>query len=178
LPASLQKNIFATVNKIDMGNADAAALGTFVKARLPFITDERMFKVSALTGAGTEALLAAIFAAAPLGHAWYPAECYTDQEPVFRISEIIRESASRLLSDELPHAIFVDVTDSRFHGENNGKLDINADILVERDSQKGIVVGRGGAMIKAIRIAAEKELRDIFDWKIKLELRAKVGRRR
>jgi GTP-binding protein Era len=126
---------------------------------------------------------------APEGGAFYDAEYYTDQEVDFRIAEIIREKAINRLHQELPHVIRVEVSDAQFdanargeaQGEAQGavreKLWVRAFIIVERESQKGIVVGKGGAMIRAIRLAALKELDRIFDWKIELDLRVKSDNR-
>jgi GTP-binding protein Era len=79
------------------------------------------------------------------------------------------------LKDELPHAIYVEIEDTELR-ENNTRLWVRAFIIVERESQKGIVVGKGGEQIKAIRQAAQKDMNRIFDWKIELDLRVKTGK--
>jgi GTP-binding protein Era len=106
------------------------------------------------------------------GPAWYPEEYYTDQEPVFRIAEIIREKVIAHTREELPHAIFIDYSDSRTLAD--GSLEASYDIVVERDSQKGIVIGKGGSMIKMIREEAEADLREIFEYEVKLRLQVRV----
>ena len=81
--------------------------------------------------------------------------------------------------EELPHALRVEIADAQFTEASTPgkeKLWVRAFIIVERESQKGIVVGKGGTVIKAIRLAALKELQKIFDWKIELDLRVKTGR--
>ena len=129
--------------------------------------------VSATTGDGISALTDALFEAAPEGPAMYPEEFYTDQEPSFRIAEIVREHAMLRTKQELPHALYVDVSD--IAADPSGRsLDAHATIYVERESQKGIVVGRGAQMIKEIRIASEKDLSDIFERRVKLDVRVKV----
>jgi GTP-binding protein Era len=93
----------------------------------------------------------------------------------FRIEEIIREKAITRLRQELPHSIYAEVADAEFREEGT-KLWVRAFLVVERESQKGMVVGKGGAMIRDIRLAALKELKDIFDWKIELDLRVKTAK--
>jgi GTP-binding protein Era len=75
----------------------------------------------------------------------------------------------------LPHSIYVEVEDTELRDEGT-RLWVRAFIIVERESQKGIVIGKGGDMIKAIRLAAQKDLNSIFDWKVELDLRVKVGK--
>jgi GTP-binding protein Era len=115
----------------------------------------------------------ALFEMAPAGAPMYPEDNYTDQEISFRIAEIIREKAMNRLREELPHSIYVDVADIELH---EGLLWVRAFIITERESQKGMIVGKGGEMIKAIRLSALKEMKQIFDWKIDLDLRVKTGK--
>jgi GTPase len=139
---------------------------------------QRCCAISARTGEGVDSLLKALYAMAPEGEAFYDSEYYTDQEVDFRIAEIIREKAINRLRDEIPHALRVEIADTRFdaNAENSqGSLWVRAFIIVERESQKGIVVGKGGLMVRAIRLAALKELDRIFDWKIELDLRVKAN---
>jgi len=167
----------AAINKIDDKNADPARAREFISQYLPG-QESRCREVSAKTGEGLEPLLEALYAMAPEGGAFYGAEYYTDQEVDFRIAEIIREKAINRLRDEIPHALRVEIADTKFDGEaegGRGKLWARAFIIVERESQKGIVVGKGGLMIRAIRLAALKELDRIFDWKIELDIRVKKG---
>jgi GTP-binding protein Era len=169
----------AAINKIDDKNADPGRAGEFISQYFPGPL-HRCCAVSAKTGEGVEALLDALYAMAPEGGAFYDAQYYTDQEVDFRIAEIIREKAINRLRQELPHALRVEVSDAQFEANAGGdaagrkKLWVRAFIIVERESQKGIVVGKGGAMIRAIRLAALKELDRIFDWKIKLDIRVKA----
>ncbi|GAB6391896.1 MAG: GTPase Era [Treponematales bacterium] len=168
----------AAVNKMDAPGADFARAAAFLEAKLPAVSPECRFQVSALRREGGEALVEALFRAAPAGEPFYPAECYTDQEIPFRVAEIIREKAMLRLREELPHAIYVETADTELRGDAGGgqTLWVRAFIITERESQKGMVVGKGGAMIKAIRLAALKELKSIFDWKIELDLRVKSSK--
>jgi GTP-binding protein Era len=170
-----QQRTFVAVNKIDLREADCARSYQFLAETLPQIGKDRCFEISAQKNEGIEALLAALYEHSEEGEPFYDAEYYTDQEVNFRITEIIREQAINRLRQELPHALYVEVADAEFTKENE-KLFVRAFIIVERESQKGIVVGKGGSMIKEIRLAALKELHAIFDWKIDLDLRVKTGK--
>jgi GTPase len=173
LLAPLSEKTVIAVNKMDAQGADFNRAKEFLSLRLPSVASERIFPVSAETGTGLDDLLRALFALAPEGQPLYGDEYYTDQETGFRIAEIIREQAINRLRQELPHSLYVDIADMEFKDE---KLWVRAFIIVERESQKGMVVGKGGEMIKSIRLASLKELKEIFDWKIDLDLRVKTGK--
>ncbi len=156
----------------------------FLDERFP---DAPRFEVSAATGNGIEEVTAALFDCAPEGELFYPEEFYTDQDPSFRISETIREQVMRRTTQEVPHAVYVDILDSAFEtirspkgrspqeGPRPQRLAVRAAIYVERESQKGIVVGKGGAMIRDIRKGAEQTLRELFPYPVSLDLRVKVN---
>jgi len=171
----------AAINKSDDSNSDCIRAGNFLSEYFPGLPASSCFTISAKNNEGLEPLLSALFAIAPEGEPFYSEEYYTDQEVDFRISEIIREQAINRLRQELPHTIHVEIADAQFvQGsvpENNKrqKLWVRAFIIVERESQKGIVIGHNGSMIKAIRLSALKEMDKIFDWKIDLDLRVKTG---
>jgi len=173
LLAPLSGKTVIAVNKMDAPGADFNRAKEFLALRLPSVADGRIFAVSAGTGLGLDDLLSALFALAPEGRPFYGDEYYTDQETGFRITEIIREQAINRLRQELPHSLYVDIADMEFKEE---RLWVRAFIIVERESQKGMVVGKGGGMIKAIRLASLKELKKIFDWKIDLDLRVKTNK--
>ncbi|MDR1256235.1 MAG: GTPase Era [Spirochaetaceae bacterium] len=173
-----QKTV-AAVNKIDAAGSNAAPLGDYLKERLPQLPPERIFYISALRNEGIDAMLACLFRLAPEGPSFYGSDCYTDQEPGFRIAEIIREKAMNRLRQELPHSIYVDIADMELRraGKTAGQtLFVRAFIMTERESQKGMIVGRGGSMIREIRLAALRDLKKIFDWNIELDLRVKTSR--
>jgi GTP-binding protein Era len=175
--ASAEKLVIA-VNKMDDQNADYAKILEFLKPYFPNLPENRIFQISALKKEGIEPLLDSLFDMAPYGEPFYPEEYYTDQDVNFRIAEIIREKAINKLRQELPHAIYVEIADAELRdgeGENK-KLWVRAFIITERESQKGMVVGKGGEMIKSIRLAAQKDLNRIFDWKVELDLRVKTSR--
>lgn len=128
--------------------------------------------VSAETGENLPLLLDALFDSLSDGELLYPPEFYTDQTPEFRITEIIREKAINRVRQELPHALYVEISDLEEREKDSWW--IRAFIVAERESQKGILIGRGGEMIKSIRQSAQKELMKIFGRRIHLDLRVKI----
>ena len=134
--------------------------------------------ISAIDGGGVDALIDRLFEIAPEGELMYPAEFYTDQPPEFRISEIIREKAIERVRQEVPHALYVDIADIERNGETDDgseqRLWIRAFLVIERESQKAILIGRKGAMIKEIRVAAQREIQKVFPYHVYLDLRVKV----
>jgi len=109
------------------------------------------FPISARTGEGVDALLSAVLAALPDGPPYYPEDTFTDTPEALRVAELVREQLLRHAREELPHSIACRVTDWEWPV-------ISCEILVERDSQKGIVIGRGGEVLKAVGTAVRKEL--------------------
>jgi GTP-binding protein Era len=167
----------AVINKIDSPVANAALCEQFLQEKFSNLT---IFKISALKKHGLNEVLDCLYQRAPEGPSYYDDDCYTDQDVRFRIAEIIREKCMLYLHEELPHCIYVDIEDVSLQtaeGGNGGnkKLVAMSVIRVERESQKGIVIGNGGAMLKRIRIAALKDLKQIFDWKIQLDIRVKTA---
>ncbi|MCL1992106.1 MAG: GTPase Era [Spirochaetes bacterium] len=171
--AGFSAKTLCAINKTDAAGADVGRTLEFLREKLPGFAEGRGFAVSALKNEGIEELLDALFAQAPDGDAPYGEEYYTDQGVEFRIAEIIREQAINRLRQELPHSLYVEIADAELDGEN---LWVRAFLSVERESQKGIVVGAGGEMIKAIRLGALRELKRVFDWKIELDLRVKTSK--
>lgn len=161
--------VVIAINKIDHPEARPLLVEEFIIPRLP---KSKRLTISALQGTNLDALLDELFLRAPEGPLWYPEDIYTDQEPVFRIGEIIREKAILHTRDELPHAIAVEYQESSKRAD--GVLFARFDILVERDSQKAIVIGRQGSVIKRIREEAEADLKELFDYPIKLQLQVVV----
>jgi GTP-binding protein Era len=174
LAPDFQKNAVAVaVNKIDAAKPDTAL--AFARAKLPLVNEARFFALSAKTGEGVDALLDGLFAMAPEGPAWYPLDVYTDQSVPFRVAEVVRGECFARLRDELPHALTVEVADCELRDEPGGgkRLFVRAFILVEKESQKGMVVGKGGALVKRIREASVRKLKELFDWHLELHLEVK-----
>ena len=143
----------------------------FLKNRFP---SSPVLLTSSKDDDGIDELLIELFRLAPEGELMYDESSYTDQNLEFRISEIIREKTINMLSDELPHTIFVEVSDLEYDEEEK-KVWVRAFINTERDGQKGIIVGKGGENIKKIRQESFKDIRKIFpSSKLELDLRVKA----
>ena len=169
----LQERVVVAVSKTDDKHCDLMRTSSFVKEELPRVPAERTVALSAKTAEGVEEVLAALFDIAEVGPLLYPEDVYTDQAVDFRIAEIVRGEAIARLKDEIPHEIYVKVLDAHMRGSH---LVVKAAVCVERESQKGIVIGKQAAVIKAIREAAAKECRAVFPWKVELELQVRVDK--
>lgn len=163
------------INKIDLKEANAEKAMKFLAKNLGEIPVERIFEMSAEKDIHINEVLKALYELAPVAEHLYPEEYYTDQEVDFRIAEIVREKAMNLLRDELPHAIYVDISDMEWRKDGK-ELWVRAFLVVERESQKGMVIGKGASMIKTIRIESIKEMRKIFDYRVDLDLQVKVNK--
>ena len=168
LLASSGQKVIVAFNKVDNENMDREKLARDLSGSG---LETEPFFISALTGEGVPELLGHLYNMAPEGDISYPEEYYTDQDPEFRIAEIIREKAIHHSRQELPHAIYVEIADAEQRDEF---LWVRAFLCVERESQKGILIGKEGAKIKGIRVEAEKDLADLFPTPVKLDLRVKV----
>jgi GTP-binding protein Era len=157
------------VNKLDVVRgrdevpqlAAAAELGDY----------EEIVPVSAQTGVGVEVLRGLILARIPEGPALYPEETVTDQPLEVRLAEIVREKALAVTREELPHSIAVVIEELEAEG---GLTRVHATLVVERDSQKGIVIGKGGQVLKTIGSRAREEMEPLLGTKVFLDLRVKV----
>ena len=117
-------------------------------------------------------LLTALTDALPVGPQYYPEDQLTDHPEYFVVGELIREKILELTRDEVPHAVAVQV--ERMKDREGGKLQIEAYIIVERDSQKGIIIGRGGQMLKQIGIRARRDIENLLGDKVNLKLWVRV----
>lgn len=162
------------LNKTDDPHAKPVAARAFVQTELAAIPTERVIDISAKEDTGVNDVLRALYELAPEAPHLYPEEFYTDQEVDFRIAEVIREQAINRLKDEIPHALYVQIADMEMKKDN--LLWVRAFICVERESQKGIVIGKGASLIKTIRIESLKALRKIFSYRIDLDLQVKVDK--
>ena len=161
------------INKLDiLTEKDKKEAEESVKAALP---SSPVLFLSAKEDQGVDEVLIELFRLAGEGELLYDESQYTDQDLEFRISEIIREKTISSLTDELPHVIYVDVADLEWNEDTN-TVWIRAFINVERDGQKGFIVGRGGANIKRIGTEARKEIRQIFPGAtVRLDLQVKTA---
>ena len=161
------------INKTDiLSKEEMEESRNFVSSRLPSVP---ILFISAKNDEGVDEVLIELFKNAKGGELLYDENQYTDQDLEFRISEIIREKTISTLSDELPHVIFVDVSDLEWNEETR-TVWIRAFINVERDGQKGFIVGKGGSGIKRIGTEARKEIKTIFPGStVRLDLQVKTA---
>lgn len=129
--------------------------------------------VSAMTGKNKEEVISSIFKYLEEGPQYYDEDTVTDQPERQIVAELIREKALRLLSQEIPHGIAV-VIDAMKEREGGRLVDIDATIVCERDSHKGIIIGKQGAMLKKIGTQARTEMENLLDMKVNLKLWVKV----
>lgn len=139
-------------------------------AEIPGI--EAVIPISALRSDGVDNILDEIKARLPQGPPLYPPDMITDRPERFFASELVRESVLRLTRQEVPHATAVAITSWK---EVGGTFHIDASIYVERKNQKAILIGRGGEMIKTIGTAARKEISEMLDETVHLNLRVEVS---
>ena len=129
-------------------------------------------RVSATTGEGVDALIRKMVELVPEAPAYYPADEVTDRSLRFLAAELVREAAFVELSQEIPYSTAVEVED--FDESVAGLVRIRANLVVERRSQKGMVIGQGGAMIKRIGIRARRSIEGLLESKVHLELWVRV----
>lgn len=163
--------IILVLNKIDLVHPDQLIKQIEVyKDQLNF---SDIVPISALQGNNIDKLLEVIESHLPEGPMYYPADRITDHPEHFIVSELIREKALHLTSQEIPHAIGVEV--EKMKAENEGdKVHVQATIFVERESQKGMVIGKGGKMLKEIGKLARIDIEHLLGSKVYLELWVKV----
>ncbi len=175
LVKKLQAKTVVAINKIDDRQSHPEKVLKFILETLPLIPQEQVLTMSAKNDTGINEILKALYMISPEGQPVYDEETYTDQNLTFRIAEVIRGEAINRLQDEIPHAVYVEVADVEHRSEGK-KLWIRAFLCVERDSQKGIVIGKGASKIKEIRVASIKKLSQIYIQKIDLDLQVKVDK--
>lgn len=162
--------VFLVLNKIDKIHPDQL---------LPIIEDYRslvdfaqVIPISASEGNNVDTLLAELQNYLPVGPQFYPDDQVTDHPEYFIVSELIREKVLELTREEVPHSVAV-VVESMQRNEL-GKVQVHAAIIVERSSQKGIIIGKGGKMLKDIGIRARRDIEVLLGDKIYLDLWVKV----
>jgi GTP-binding protein Era len=162
--------VLLVLNKIDLiKKQELLPLIDWFSKRYNF---QNIVPVSALTAENLDKLRELIAANLKEGPFFYPAEMVTDQPEKFVAAEIIREKVLHLTREEVPHAVAVVIEEMK--ERENGLFYINAVVYVERDSQKGIIIGRGGRMLKEIGQLARQELQAILGNKVYLDLWVKV----
>src|SRR5215469_5511894 len=160
---------FLLLNKVD--RIPKSSLLPLIEKTAKLGAFDEIIPISALKGDGTDSLIQKIIEDLPAGEPHFPVDQYTDQPERFLAAEIVREKAMEQTTQEVPHAVAV-LVDSFEEGEK--LIRVRATIFVEREGQKGILIGRGGSSLKKIGTAARKELESLLGTKIFLELYVKV----
>jgi GTPase len=164
--------VIQVLNKADLTNAES--LITSKKEYEVLYPNVEQFAISAKNGTGVEVLKEILKGRIPEGEALFPSEQVTDYYEREIAADLIRESALERLRDEVPHAIAVRVDDYTERGDSGAR--ITATIFVEKESQKGIVIGKGAEMLKAIGTGARQAIEAMSGRKVFLELRVKVNK--
>jgi GTP-binding protein Era len=168
---TLKTPVFLVINKIDLVHPDQLMeIIVSYKEKYPFA---EIIPISALEGNNLEVLLEVIKKYIPEGPQYYPADQVTDHPERFIVSELIREKALHLTREEIPHSLAV-VIEKMERLEDKDVVHVMATIIVERDSQKGIIIGKQGSMLKEIGKRARQDIENLLGTKVFLELWVKV----
>lgn len=162
--------VILALNKLDVTHAEDVLPHS--EAYRELLPDVAWLAFSALTGAGVDELHGMLVEKLPVGPRFYPPDQVTDAYVRTIAGELIREQLLLQLRDEVPHAVAVEVT--AYSEQENGVVHIAADIIVERDGHKRIVIGRQGSLIKSIGTAARQEIEALIDGPVYLDLFVKV----
>ncbi|AIE60782.1 GTPase Era [Bacillus methanolicus] len=163
--------VFLVINKIDKIHPDE--LLPLIESYKEKYSFSEIIPISALQGNNVEALLEQIKKYLPEGPQYYPADQVTDHPERFIVSELIREKALHLTREEVPHSLAV-VIDKMERREESDVIHVMATVIVERDSQKGIIIGKQGKMLKEIGQRARVDIENLLGSKVFLELWVKV----
>lgn len=180
---TVKKPIFVAFNKLDSKYSNVALSLISLERLLPLSSKQesknphniQIFKISAKRGDGLSELQDAIIKSLPIGHLLYPSEFYTDQEVFFRIEEVIRCHIIENTRDEVPHSVYIKIERAKM-STSSKSLNVDASVFVNKESQKGILIGQNARIIKKIRTASEKDLSEIFPYYIYLNLKVKVDK--
>ena len=167
----VNKPLVLVVNKVDKVQ-DKKALAQSIEAYEKAVRPSDLIAVSALKHQNMEILLETLFRYLPEGPLFYDEDTVTEEPMRDIAAELIREQALRLLRDEVPHGIAVTV--ERMHEREDGTFDIDAEIICERESHKGMVIGKGGQMLKRIGTGARKTIEEMCGAPVNLKLWVKV----
>lgn len=161
--------VILVINKIDTVKKDDVL--RFIDAYRQICDFAEIVPVSALKGDNKETLISLIMKYLPYGPAFYDEDTITDQPERQIVSELIREQALRCLDEEIPHGVAVSIDSMKYRDRI---VDIDATIVCERDSHKGIIIGKQGAMLKKIGSAARYGIEELLESKVNLKLWVKV----
>ena len=163
--------VILVMNKVD--KVEKKEIAGFIEAYRKILDFAEIVPVSALRSVNLDTLLDCIFKYLPYGPQFYDEDTVTDQPQRQIVAEMIREKALRCLEEEIPHGIAVTIEGMKERPEG-GIVDIDATIICERDSHKGIIIGKQGAMLKKIGSQARTEIEKMLEEKVNLKLWVKV----
>ena len=167
---NVKKPMYLVINKIDQIHPDK--LLEIMDDYRQTLDYAEVFPISALQGNNCPELVASLIETLPVGPQFYPADMVTDHPERFIAGELIREKVLELTREEVPHSVAVVV--DRISRSDEEKVQVQATIIVERNSQKGIIIGKGGKMLKNIGVKARKDIELMLGDKVYLELWVKV----
>lgn len=170
--AAQKTPVLLIINKAD--TVQKTRIAEVIRAYEEVGSFAEIIAVSALRATNVPAVLDAVFRYLPCGPMYYDEDTVTQQPVREIVAEIIREKALRLLSDEIPHGIAVEIDSMK--ERPNGMFDVEAVIICERDSHKGIIIGKGGQMLKKIGTQARLDSEEMLGAKVNLKLFVKVRR--
>lgn len=162
--------IFLVLNKIDLVTPEV--LLERVESYKDALDFAGVFPISVLQGNNVKELMEGLINALPEGPQYYPADQITDHPEYFVVSELIREKILQLTQEEIPHSVAVTV--DKMQKDEFDKVHVYANIIVERKSQKGIIIGKGGRLLKEIGTRARRDIQQLLGNKVYLELWVKV----
>ncbi|MDN5952096.1 MAG: GTPase Era [Loigolactobacillus coryniformis] len=168
----VKQPVYLIVNKIDTVHPND--LAPFVEQYQAELDFAQVFPISALQGNNVDELLARLNHYLQECPQYYPDDQITDHPEYFVVSELIREKILELTRDEVPHSVAVNV--ERMRRNDQDKLKIEATIIVERDGQKGIIIGKGGKMLKEIGTRARRDIEHLLGDKVYLQLWVKIDK--
>lgn len=172
--ANFRGPVFCALNKIDRVRPKSRLLPLIERWRAAYAFTE-ILPISAADGTNCDQLLTLLTRELPEHPAFFPADATSDQPETFYVAEVVRERIFHLTHEEVPYAVAVRVDDLTEHRRPD-RLDIRATIFVEQESQKGILIGKGGAMLKRIGTEARRELERFFGIHVFLGLTVDVRR--
>lgn len=161
--------VILVINKTDTVKKEEVLL--FIDTYRKEMEFAEIVPVSALKGDNTEGLISCIMKYLPYGPAFYDEDTVTDQPERQIVAELIREKALRCLEDEIPHGIAVSIESMKY---KKRIVEIEATVICEKDSHKGIVIGKGGSMLKKIGSRAREDIENMLEKKVNLQLWVKV----
>jgi GTP-binding protein Era len=167
--------LVVVVTKIDRVPKDRVAAQLVAVSELVGDSAE-IVPVSAITGEQVDVLIDVLVSLLPAGPAYYPDGELTDEPEEVLMAELIREAALEGVRDELPHSLAVVIDEVNPREGRDDLIDVHAVLYVERDSQKGIVIGKGGARLREVGTAARGQIEKLLGTKIYLDLRVKVAK--